>query len=53
MVKRVMIGERLASSLDVIYDSSFVNSGGNGGSKIFIHHIVVHKLNDKNYLQEF
>ncbi|KAL6333877.1 hypothetical protein AAG906_039287 [Vitis piasezkii] len=28
MVKRAMIGERLASSLDVISDSSFVNSGG-------------------------
>ena len=53
MVKPTMTGERLASSLDVISDSSLVNSSGNGGSKIFIHHITVHKLNDKNYLQGF
>ena len=50
MVKTIITSERPTSSSDVIFNSSFVNSNANGGSKNSVHHIV-HKLNDKNYLQ--
>ena len=51
MVKTTMTGECLARSSNVISNSSLVNSDGNGGSENSIHHITVHKLNGKNYLQ--
>ncbi|RVW98159.1 hypothetical protein CK203_031908 [Vitis vinifera] len=46
-----MTSKRPASSSNVIFDSSLVNFGGNGGFEKSVHHITVHKLNGKNYLQ--
>ena len=51
MVKIAMTSKRPASSSNVIFDSSLVNFGGNGGFEKSVHHITVHKLNGKNYLQ--
>ena len=51
MVKIAMTSKRPASSSNVIFDSSLVNFGGNGGFEKPVHHITVHKLNGKNYLQ--
>ena len=51
MVKTAMISEHPPSSSEVTSDYSLVNSKDNGDSKNFVHYIIIHKLNGKNYLK--